>query len=154
MGYTLSGVKTYIGWFIRGAGIRGDGLNIPVTSHLFVATLGTGRAVRNMPRGAFRNGFAWNKRMASDSPFSPTKGFIFSYTKKVTGNVASGYSIIWVLQLSLQSMHVCKTSVCPRRGWNETHATEQHWVSTRWVHDGAQQTWSAVRWMAFWSRGP
>lgn len=31
--------------------------------------------------------------MASDGPFSPTKGFIFSYTKKVMGNMASGYSI-------------------------------------------------------------
>lgn len=57
LGCALSGVKTYVGWFIRGAGIGGDGLDIPVTSHLFVATLAAGRAVRNMPRVAFRNGF-------------------------------------------------------------------------------------------------
>lgn len=33
------------------------------------------------------------QKIASDSPFSPTKGFIVSYTKKVMGNMASGYSI-------------------------------------------------------------
>lgn len=31
---------------------------------------------------------------ASDSLFSLSKGFILSYTKKVMGNMASGYSII------------------------------------------------------------
>lgn len=33
------------------------------------------------------------QKVASDGPFSPTKGFIFSYTKKVMGNMASGYIV-------------------------------------------------------------
>lgn len=140
LGYILSAVETYIGWFIGSAGIWGDGLYIPITSHLFVAMLGAGRAVRNMPWVVLRNGFPWNKtQQVTVHSLQPKDSYLVTQ-KKVMGNMASGYSIIWVLQLSLQSMHICKMSVRPRREWNESHATEQHCAFTRWVHDGAQQT--------------
>lgn len=45
---------------------------------------------------------------ASDHPFSPTKGFIFSYTRKVMGNMTSGYSMS---SAAFLAKHACLQNV-------------------------------------------
>lgn len=46
--YIFSGVKIYIGWFVRSVGIGGGGLYIFIIFYLFVVMFGIGWIVRNM----------------------------------------------------------------------------------------------------------